>query len=63
MRTLNNTIIVSQRRDKLTNIKGIQQHMERILEAKKKKIEDAQVFLLPSQRAKLQKQKEHMNRI
>jgi uncharacterized lipoprotein YajG len=30
------------------NYKGVQQHMQRILEAKNRKIEDAQVFLLPS---------------
>jgi hypothetical protein len=32
--------------------------MQRIMEAKKRKIEEAEVFLLPSQKIKLKKQKE-----
>jgi hypothetical protein len=39
-------------------MRGVQQHMNRIMEAKKRKIEEAQVFLLPSQKLKLKNQKE-----
>ena len=50
-------------RPKPTNqIKGVQQHMQRILEAKKKKIEEAEVFLLPSQKLQLKQQKDKQNR-
>jgi len=33
--------------------KGVQQHLDRIMEAKKKKIEEARTFLLPSQKKML----------
>ena len=33
--------------------KGVQQHLDRIMEAKKKKIEEARAFLLPSQKKML----------
>lgn len=57
MKTLDNTIMESRRKSPINNIKGLQTHMSRIMEAKKRKIEAAQVFLLPSEKAKLAKAK------
>ena len=37
----------------LQEMKGVQVHLQRIQEAQRKRLEDAQVFLLPSERAKL----------
>ena len=46
-----------RKKEAINNIKGLQTHMSRIMEAKKRKIEAAQVFLLPSEKAKLAKAK------
>ena len=43
-------------------IKGVSQHIQKILEAKKRKIEEAEVFLLPSQKQKLKRERERENR-
>lgn len=49
-RSINKTILAPAKKP-ITNIKGVNQHMKRIMEAQKKKIEDASFFLLPSQKA------------
>lgn len=46
----------TRKQPKVDNIKGVKRHLARIMDAKKKKISEAEVFLLPSQRAKIRKE-------
>lgn len=43
----------SSKKKAIASIKGVDMHIQRIMDAKRKKIEEAQAFLLPSQKAKL----------
>ena len=53
-RSINKTIMAPAKKP-INNIKGVEQHMKRIMEAQKKKIEDASFFLLPAQKAQILK--------
>ena len=51
--SINKVLASNNKQSTISEIKGVQVHMQRIQEAQRKKLEDAQVFLLPSERAKL----------